>query len=782
MGSRKPHPFEDPEGGFELRLLMALGLWIAVHLLATWAGRPPRALGADDSPRAFSAGRAMEIVERLSEGLGPHPAGTQAADTVRERVLAELRRVGYQPLVQEVFACGPYFSCGTVRNVVARLKGRQKGPATLLTAHYDSVAAGSGVADDLAGVAALIEIARVLELDGRLERTVLFLLSDAEEFGLVGASAFAQSHPRMEEVGAVLNVEARGVSGPSRMFETGPDNAWLIELYAEHVAHPAASSLAAELYRRMPNDTDFRVFRERGVQGLNFAIIEGWHAYHTPLDDVERLDARSLQHHGDNLLAMVYALDGARQPQELEGDAVYTDLFGAFVLRLRAGWCLPLAMLAALAVCWGMQRAVRHGSLTWGRATWGICAWPLLVVAPIAVGSLFVTLLDLATGARTPHAHGAATLLALVGACLVAHAALVPILARRARPSGLAHGGWVAWALLGMFLALFLPGASYLFFIPAMLLGAATLGMRLRGDVDARIGRVGMCAVVVAAALWSPVQNGVGTAFGVGMSPGIIFPVSVLATLLAPLVACANRRLQRNLVSAGSLLLLLGLALGLLLPQRGVERPAHLNLAYDLDVVEGEARWEVQSQSARVPATLAALLELEPGEEGALVAEAPVLDIPPPSFEVLEDRELDNGERLVRGVLRSPAFAAATEVEVIGARPPRSLRAEGVETSSAAEEFQPSATFIGVSPEGIELAIVFGERTSGDAEVEGGPSGLRIVDTIWGLPLEGDELTDARPRSFVPRGDGDVTRIRTRVLFDPEPEQEAPAEPGESED
>jgi hypothetical protein len=49
------------------------------------------------------------------------------------------------------------------------------------------------------------------------------------------------------------------------------------------VPHPVASSVSQEVWRRMPNDSDFTVFNRHQFRGLNFAHLGGWPAYHTPL-------------------------------------------------------------------------------------------------------------------------------------------------------------------------------------------------------------------------------------------------------------------------------------------------------------------------------------------------------------------------------------------------------------------------------------------------------------------------------------------------------------------
>ena len=269
---------------------------------------PPRHAG--DAPGEFSAARAERILGDLVGDGAPHPVGSAAAARVLERVVAELRRLGLEPRVQETFACGVYGMCATVRNVVARLEGRVPGRAVLLMAHHDSVPAGPGAGDDGAGVAALLEAARALRHHPPW-RPVILLVDDGEEGGLVGAAAFASSHPWAPEVGAVVNLEARGTSGASLLFQTSGDDLWLARLAGRALPHPVASSLFAEIYRRLPNDTDLSVFRPLGLPGLDFAFVGDAGRYHTPLDDLAHLDRDSLQHQGENALAAVRALAAA---------------------------------------------------------------------------------------------------------------------------------------------------------------------------------------------------------------------------------------------------------------------------------------------------------------------------------------------------------------------------------------------------------------------------------------------------------------------------------------
>jgi hypothetical protein len=57
------------------------------------------------------------------------------------------------------------------------------------------------------------------------------VLTDAEEFGLIGAIAFAGSHPWMKDVRLAINLEGV-VKGPLAMWRMGADEGWLMEQLA----------------------------------------------------------------------------------------------------------------------------------------------------------------------------------------------------------------------------------------------------------------------------------------------------------------------------------------------------------------------------------------------------------------------------------------------------------------------------------------------------------------------------------------------------------------------
>ena len=212
--------------------------------------------------------------------------------------------------------------------------------------HYDSVDDGPGAGDDASGVAVVLETLRALKAGPPLDRDVIVLFDDGEENGFHGSRLFVDEHPWAKEIGVVLNFDARGNSGPSIMFETSEGNGWLIHQYAQAAPHPLATSLSMDVYKIMPNNTDMTVFKQAGMGGLNFAFGAGIAYYHTPEDTPVNLDPRTLQHQGENALAMTRRLGRLDLDNPKRDDVIYTSILSRVVVSYAKVWVLPLALAA----------------------------------------------------------------------------------------------------------------------------------------------------------------------------------------------------------------------------------------------------------------------------------------------------------------------------------------------------------------------------------------------------------------------------------------------------
>jgi hypothetical protein len=487
--------------------LVALVTLAAVGAAAMWSIRPPSARSAAAPAGEFSAARAFQQVDVIA--TEPHVAGSAANDRVREHLLGTLRGFGLAPEVQdtvsvqgaELSSSAGGIGLARVRNVIAQIPGTASTGRVFLVAHYDSVQSAPGANDDGAGTAAVLETVRALTSGPRLRNDVVVVLTDAEEACLCGAKAFVDQHPLARQGGVALNLEARGSSGPAITFESSPDDGKLIDVFAG-APKPVGTSFAVEVYRLLPNDTDFTAFLQAGFRGLNTAYIDGAARYHAPTDVPSAMDRDSLQHHGDNALALARAFgDTDLTTLEARTDATYFPVPGG--LAHYPGWLAwPLATLALVSVLLLAALTRRRGLVTRGRLAAGFLLALLPIVLSAAAAQGFWALMvwmrpgyaALPIDPYRPLWYRLA-LLALTATVVFAWYAL---LRRRTTPAALSIGGLLWLALLGVALAWFAPGGSYLTAVPALAGGVfGILAVLLRGGWASLVAVLAGAAVAV---------------------------------------------------------------------------------------------------------------------------------------------------------------------------------------------------------------------------------------------------------------------------------------------
>ena len=672
--------------------------------------------------------------------------------------------------MQETFACGPYGSCARVRNVVARLgaAGRQ---AIAVVAHHDSVAAGPGVADDLSGAAATVELARALAAGPPLPRPVVFLVTDGEEAGLIGATAFAGPSAatgaspgavpwaRRYEVGAVVNLEARGTTGPAILFATSGAPRWLPAALAA-LPRPVTTSLAAAVYAFLPNDTDLSAFETAGIPGVNLAFADGAVRYHSPRDDLAHLDPRSVQHEGDAALALVRALAAADLEHPGHEPRAWLDLLSFAVVS----WRRPreVALAAALAALAAAAWLVRRERRPVRAAAWGLAAAALGALAAGAVTALLLLALRGAGALPRPFvAHPAAFRVAGWLAGVAGPLLSAGLLGRRAGSSGLLAGGALLLAGFSAALGLALPLATPLGTIPAAgVAAAAFLAGRSPGVAGALASSVAAVALAPAAIHLPPtlgVSGAVAAALLVALGT-----LPAVAGALDPSAPHPRRPALAALAAAFALALLQATR-----PQATADAPERLTFTFQVDA--SAARWLAEAEHDRaLPAAVRAVAPFSRARSApfpwapmrsAFSAPAARLGLPPPRADVLS-AEVEGGIRRVRIRLSSPrgapivalflpaspiVLAATVEGRPLADPPPLAWRVWGGNRLVACM----TTPLEGVT---VDLALV------GDAPAVG-----TLVDQSPGLPPSGAALLAARPETAVPFWEGDATVATARV-------------------
>jgi Peptidase family M28 len=735
----------------------------------------PAPLPVTASPDLFSAERALVYLNAFA--TAPHPIGSAEHDRVRDYLVSQLTALGVTPEVQRATGVTPrYEVAGTVENIVARVKGTSgASDAIALVAHYDSVPAGPGAGDDGAGVAALLETLRALRSGPPLRNDIIFLITDGEEDGLLGASAFVAENPAAKDVRVAVNFEARGNAGESEMFETSAGNGRLVEIFAQAAPHPAGSSLTYEIYKHMPNDTDMTVFKKAGTAGLNFAFIGHWEAYHTPLDNTQQLDRGSLQQHGENALSLAHALGNSDLAQLQDRDAVYFSLPGNFFARYSSRFLWPLAIVSGVAL---------FGVIFYANGAWQTSWLPILASVFLQIGFLVLVLLigfGFVLGVHWLHMHVLSEgdleqnffyVLGLFALLIAVLALLYKLLRKRITPPALFLGGAVLIFVFVLVTSKWLPGGSYVFVWPLLagLLATASAAFR-PGHLSFTSVSI-LCVLSLPALLiFVPLLEGFYTALGFTSMGAQLLAITcgLLFLLLFPF-------LDPVLESAGKLLPLLALAAAIALCVVGARtnrysaaHPKPSLLAYALDANTGKALWT--SSVARVDSWTAAYLSAAPSRGKLpdfipdwypfdfLQHEAPAITLPPPEAELLENSS-DGSTRTLHLRITTPRHARTLHIglaqsEVLSA----SVDGHDLGKPSEARWSQPGHwgfDYANPPTEGIDLQLRV--QTSR-------PVTIILVDRSSGLPTIPGANFPPRPDDSMPQHSGDETMVRRSMVF-----------------
>ncbi|MEW2620486.1 M20/M25/M40 family metallo-hydrolase [Streptomyces sp. NPDC048106] len=564
-------------------------------------GAVPDPVAADAAPSVFSAYRAKADIAQFADA--PHPSGSAGAERTRAYVSDRLTRLGLEPVEDEatevVPGDGASHLAGRVHDITATIRGTSPTGQVLLVAHTDSVLTGPGASDDGLGVSSLLEIARILTKGPRPRNDVVLLFTDSEETGQLGARAYvhglgkATGEPRV-----VLNLEARGTSGRAVMFETGSHSSALVEALGGHP--PVATSLSAEVYRRLPNDTDFTQLRKGGMTGLNFAVIGDGADYHAPGDDVAHVHPGSLQDLGDTVLSAVRRLSATDlRAVTRSSDATWFNV-GPLLVRYPAGAVLPLAVAAPLALVAAGWYARRRKALRPSAVPRAALTLPLVLVGAAALGWAGWRILLLIRPYYASFLTGDPyrTAPVVVGLLLLT-AALTGLWAawtgRRAGQLETAVGIAVWPALLAVPTALLLPGAAYVFTWTALGVSAGVaLGARAAEDspwrTTALVGAA-LPAVIVLVPLVTLLFPTLGLA---AAAAPLALAALVLAVLAAPLTRWFRGLRARRLIALAAVVALAGTVCvgGAVAADRpDADHPRPVSLMYALDADHGRAYW-----------------------------------------------------------------------------------------------------------------------------------------------------------------------------------------------
>ncbi|KAJ3019662.1 UNVERIFIED_CONTAM: Endoplasmic reticulum metallopeptidase 1 [Siphonaria sp. JEL0065] len=280
--------------------------------------------------------KGVEAVTHLETLLafGPRPfssiANAQVADFIVDSIEAwrDANKNGERRLVlerdQKTIALGPFeypaqahnktYSLA-LDNIIVKLKGQcelaggKDCPSLLVSAHYDAVVSSPGVTDDGIAVAVILETIRTLVSDDErpLPHSIIFLLNNCEECGLLGARHFSK-HKFYKSIRASINLEGGGSAGPAILFRASDKT--MLNTYAKKALQPYSNVIGNDVMNLglVKSTTDYSVYTENGESGVDIAFTRHRYNYHTKNDGWEAQYISSLQHMGDSTIKTLVTL------------------------------------------------------------------------------------------------------------------------------------------------------------------------------------------------------------------------------------------------------------------------------------------------------------------------------------------------------------------------------------------------------------------------------------------------------------------------------------------
>lgn len=722
--------------------LVVFILAVLLIVLSIRSISPPPVKNGSIPDSAFSVRRAFTHLAQIARL--PHSTGTAENARVRAFISTACKQAGFSVTIQNTTAINEgrnRINAANIYNIIASKKGTNNSKAILLMTHYDSQPNTPGAGDDGAGVAAMLETANCLQRTP-LQNDLILLFTDGEEIGLMGATAFVKESPLLNEIGLVINFEGRGNAGPSNMFEVNPNNGWAINGYAKSAAHPFANSLGYEIYKKLPNYTDFTPFKNAGITGLNNAYIDGFVNYHSPNDKPENLDLRSFQQQGENMLSLAKYFGNTTIDNSKAKDVSYFNLIGDLFIHYPASWNLIFVFLTDvlfivfLVVGFRKSGAIKTGGFIISTLLFPVVLAILYFAAKFLLkGVLYYYPMYSHFNENNSYNSGW-YFLTMSSLAAMIFSLVYYFVAKKINAGSLLAGALTLVVLLMNIMQLAIPSASYLLFIPLLFILASQLVNLLKDARQSNVWRapiLNLVAVIPAILFLAPTVYSTFVAFALGSNmPFVVIGTGVILGLLLP-VLDASFRTNTAIIPILAVLCFLGaLAGGQATTVYSAKHPLQSSVRYLLDADSSTAKWVSEFSSAdKWSAPFfknAAVNRRGSGNKGGLLNDAPVITLAPPTAAVISDTISDGKRNVMVHFTPGREQVTAINISIADSSNVSAISVNGKKGQKIGDNYRGLA-FTGVTAAGFDvlfemeldkkLAITMSDRSIGLPDVPG---------------------------------------------------------------
>ena len=263
--------------------------------------------------RGFDGAKAWEHL-RKQVAFGPRPSGTPAIVETRKYIVEQLKAVGIDSKEQPFIGMTPLGEV-SMSNVIATIPGRRP-ERLVLASHYDTKLFREfkfvGANDGASSTAALLELGRVLKARQN-ELTIELLFLDGEEARMpewrgtdntYGSRHYVQAGLKDGSLKSVKALVLLDMIGDSDLLIKRDSNStpWLVDIIWAAAARLGQTRTFSNQLTVI--EDDHIPFLRAGVAAADIIDLEN-PTWHTPQDDLEHVNARSLQVVGDVVLAAI---------------------------------------------------------------------------------------------------------------------------------------------------------------------------------------------------------------------------------------------------------------------------------------------------------------------------------------------------------------------------------------------------------------------------------------------------------------------------------------------
>ena len=277
----------------------------------TMSAEPSEQAQTAPKTAAFDGNKAWEHL-RKQVSLGPRPSGTPAIVDTRRYIVEQLKAFGIESREQMFIGMTPLGEV-SMANVIATIPGKRR-ERIVLASHFDTKLYREfrfvGANDGASSTAALLELGRILKQRAN-EFTIELLFLDGEEARMpewrgndntYGSRYYVEAARKDKSLATLKALVLLDMIGDRdlRIRRDANSTPWLVDIVwnaAAKLGH--TGTFSSEL---TTIEDDHIPFLRAGVAAVDIIDLEN-PTWHTPMDTIEYVSAKSLQVVGDVVLA-----------------------------------------------------------------------------------------------------------------------------------------------------------------------------------------------------------------------------------------------------------------------------------------------------------------------------------------------------------------------------------------------------------------------------------------------------------------------------------------------